>query len=50
LTYAAHDVILNWIRHEYSYFKQRFFIKAKATGLKIAAARFTGAIIAKFMV
>jgi multimeric flavodoxin WrbA len=29
--------------------KQTFFIKPKATGLKIAAARLTGAVIAKFM-
>jgi hypothetical protein len=30
--------------------KQQFFIKPKANGLKIAAARLTGAIIAKFFV
>jgi hypothetical protein len=30
--------------------KQQFFIKPNATGLKIAAARLTGAVIAKFMV
>jgi multimeric flavodoxin WrbA len=30
--------------------KQKFFIKPKSNGLKIAAARITGAIIAKFMV
>jgi multimeric flavodoxin WrbA len=30
--------------------KQQFFIKPKANGLKIAAARLTGAVIAKFMV
>jgi hypothetical protein len=30
--------------------KQQFFIKPKANDLKIAAARLTGAVIAKFMV
>jgi hypothetical protein len=30
--------------------KQKFFFKPKATGLKLAAARITGAVIAKFMI